>query len=481
MSTVVIGSGVTGMSAALLLAGLGEKVTLVEAKGHLAPLLSGFSRNGLFFDTGFHSAGGLGQNGVLRRWLGALGVWRHLGEEELAPIGEEFRFSGDRTFSFPTDRSGLASAVGAQFSPTAQEEFCRLRDSFRQCLSLSPYTDPALKGEPHLTWENGGSLEDKLNETALPETLRAMLSAMGLLFGVTAEHASILDFSLVAGLYLDSSHGLRGGGRSLVEAFAKALKRAGIAIRLGKKATCVRHVNRHVSSVELEEGETLACDACIFTGHPRGLRTLLGEGSMRPAFFRHAETMEETSPALMLFGESSSPYLANRAVYLLPPPSKSMLHPLGTPYPTVYLIGGTGTDGRHPFTAVATCKAPFEGNPWPRPPAYTTWKNRKAERLRAYIEARLPEIGPVILHESASELTMRRWIAGSTGSMYGIAHTVSTLPLLPVTKLGGFMLAGQSILLPGILGGIISAALAVGFLKGHNTTLRGFRTWQENG
>ena len=481
MSTVVIGSGVTGMSAALLLAGLGEEVTLVEAKDCLAPLLSGFSRNGLFFDTGFHCAGGLGRNGLLRRWLGALGLWRHIGEEELVPIGEEFRFPDGRSFVFPADRTKLASTLSTQFSPVAQEDFCQLADSFRQSLAFSPYTDPAVGGEPHLAWENGGSLSARLDQTNLPAELRAMISSMGLLFGVTAEYASLLDYSLVAGLYMDSSHALRGGGRSLAEAFDKALKRAGVAIRLGKKATCVRHVNRNVSAVELEGGETLACNACVFTGHPRSLRTLVGESPMRPVFFKHAESMEETTPALLLFGETASSYLANRAVYLLPPPSECMLQPMGAPYPTVYLIGGTGTERRHSFTAVAACRAPFEGNPWPRPAAYIEWKSQETERLRANIEARLPEIAPIVLHDSASELSMRRWIAGSTGSMYGIAHTVSTLPLLPVTKLGGFMLAGQSILLPGVLGGIISAALAVGFLKGHDAALRGFRTWQENG
>ena len=78
MRCVVAGSGITGLTAALLLARQGHNVAVVEAAPRVAPLLRGFWREGLYFDTGFHCGGGLHAGGVLRRWLRALGVEKHL-------------------------------------------------------------------------------------------------------------------------------------------------------------------------------------------------------------------------------------------------------------------------------------------------------------------------------------------------------------------------------------------------------------------
>jgi all-trans-retinol 13,14-reductase len=52
---------------------------------------------------------------------------------------------------------------------------------------------------------------------------------------------------------------------------------------------------------------------------------------------------------------------------------------------------------------------------------------------------------------------------------------MTEIPLLPLTRIPGLLLAGQNILMPGVLGGIISAALAVGFALGHDSALEEFR------
>lgn len=49
---LIIGGGITGMSAALLLSQSGMDVTLVEKHPRLAPLLRGFWRQGVHFERG---------------------------------------------------------------------------------------------------------------------------------------------------------------------------------------------------------------------------------------------------------------------------------------------------------------------------------------------------------------------------------------------------------------------------------------------
>ncbi|MCK5915372.1 MAG: NAD(P)-binding protein, partial [Deltaproteobacteria bacterium] len=71
---LVVGAGVSGISSALLLARFGFRVALLEQAPRLAPLIDGFVRHGVYFETGFHYAGGLEAGGVLERSLRLLGV-----------------------------------------------------------------------------------------------------------------------------------------------------------------------------------------------------------------------------------------------------------------------------------------------------------------------------------------------------------------------------------------------------------------------
>ncbi len=85
---VVIGAGISGITSAITLAKNGYQVALLEKTERTAPLLRGFSRRGVHFDTGFHYTGGLGA-----------------GE----PLDLFFRYLGlsDRIDSFPYDAEGF--------------------------------------------------------------------------------------------------------------------------------------------------------------------------------------------------------------------------------------------------------------------------------------------------------------------------------------------------------------------------------------
>ena len=74
--SIVIGSGLSGLTNALLLARSGRRVLVLEQHAQPAPVVRGFSRGGQYFDSGFHYAGGLGDDGAFRP------LFRHLGLED---------------------------------------------------------------------------------------------------------------------------------------------------------------------------------------------------------------------------------------------------------------------------------------------------------------------------------------------------------------------------------------------------------------
>ena len=112
---VIIGGGVSGMTSALILAKQGCRVALVEQSEQLAPTIRGFTREGLFFDTGFHYTGGLGT-----------------GE----PVDIFFRYLGlsDGVEIYPFKEDGFDSfrCLDPQFEFHYPYGYDRLRESFHE-------------------------------------------------------------------------------------------------------------------------------------------------------------------------------------------------------------------------------------------------------------------------------------------------------------------------------------------------------------
>lgn len=70
----VIGAGLSGLASAIILSKNGLKTALIEKSSKTGSLARGFKRKGLYFDTGFHHAGGIGKGSTCERMLEYLGV-----------------------------------------------------------------------------------------------------------------------------------------------------------------------------------------------------------------------------------------------------------------------------------------------------------------------------------------------------------------------------------------------------------------------
>jgi all-trans-retinol 13,14-reductase len=487
MSCVVAGSGITGMAAALLLARLGQAVTLVEARPQAAPLLRGFRRNGLYFDTGFHSGGGLHEGGILRHWLKVLGI-----EGSLRNIStghtDLFRFADGSNYTLPSGQDRVLEAAGRQFpgSGPGMRAFMQQTDAV---LAHSPYTNPAVRHEPGFSLDQQRSMMHVLGEARFPAHLRAMLSTRCLLYGALPEQAAWHEYALVAGPYFQSSGTWDGGGAALADAMLEALRRAEVRVLCGAAVTGLDAAPKTgMRAAHLADGTRLPCELCIFTGHPNQLEGLLPKGLLRPAYYKRIQALPETPSGLLLFAETLDDVLRDdESIYLLPAADAPELFPCeDEPEPSVYLFCGRAenTPRRKAVLAIALMREEHmpPGNPKPRPQSYTRWKTEAAARLARHIERRVPELrGAWRVLDAATTLSFRNWLHGGTGSLYGIRHDMAELPLLPLTRIPGLFLAGQNILLPGVLGGIVSAALAAGFALGHDKALKEFRACASNG
>lgn len=255
--TVIIGSGLSGLACALLLARSGRRVLILEQHSQPAPVVRGFSRDGLYFDSGFHYVGGLGADGAFRP------LFRHLGLENkltLFPFAEEgfdhllISATGE-TFSLPVGFSAIKKELEQRF-PQVRTEIANYLDEIAGSWSNFPYLDMDVDiADFGISAVHGDSLQERLQEFSAYPQLQSLLSMHSLLYGVSPEDASATLNAQVAGSYYHSVHGIVGGGRALVEALLELLTGAGAGVRCHAEVAALLTKSDAVSGVRLTSGE----------------------------------------------------------------------------------------------------------------------------------------------------------------------------------------------------------------------------------
>lgn len=480
---VVIGAGISGITSAITLAKNGYQVALVEKADRTAPLLRGFSRHGVHFDTGFHYTGGLGA-----------------GE----PLDIFFRYLGlsERITSFPFDEEGFdifsCESPGFEFKiPTG---FDRLQDTLsnafpgehaairsyleqvRATCNTLPYLNLDMEIDPNASLKRilGPTLREILDALTENVLLKSLLSTHCLLYGVSCDEVSFAQHAAIVGNYYQSVRGIRGGGLSLALACDARLSELGVdVICSGEVNGITVGAGGAVTGVQLTGGETLSCNAVIATVHPRVLLELAPEGTFRPAYRKRLGALEETVSAFICFAVSKDPIpsLAGANRFLLP--DAGCFYELGSRAvgdAPLYLSGSYRKDEITPHGFIGICPTLYtETTSWDssrfgkRPEEYRLYKEKALERMQNQIERAYPDLaGNIQFIEGSTPLTIRDYCNTPLGGLYGVKHMVGQYNPHPTTRIPGLFLAGQAVVSPGVMGAVLSGLLACGTVLGHN-------------
>lgn len=271
---VVVGAGLSGLSAALQLAGRGRQVTVVERYGFPGGRMGQADIRGYRIDTGPTV---LTMPDIIEEAFAAVGV--SMSERlDLAPVDPAYRasFADGSSLDVHTDAAAMTAAVEQFAGPDQAAGYQRLRDWLTELYRLemngfiaSNFDSPLSLLTPQLARlaAIGGfrGWEKMVRRYISDERLQRIFTFQALYAGVPPQHA-LAAYAVIA--YMDTVAGVyfpRGGMRAVPEALAAAAAEAGVDFRYQTTVSALERSGSRVTAVRTQAGDRIPCDAVILT------------------------------------------------------------------------------------------------------------------------------------------------------------------------------------------------------------------------
>ena len=470
---VVVGSGVSGLAMTLFLAMNNRKVLLLEKNPRIGGSLSVFTRDGLPFDTGFHFTGGLQKGGLLYDMLTVLGI-----NDSIEPVflPEEnaksfFLESENSLYELPFGIPKMRERLRGYF-PSEASAIDNYFDKVIQVCAQTPSMDlrNLAMNQSHID-EDFMTLDEVLNGLTGNKVLKALLSGFAMCYGVKPQEIAFADHSRIClGLY-ESVARIRGGGGALIKAFQKRFQDFDIEVLCGTSILEMADISdRRVGRFVLTTGEEIECENCILTIHPKEILKLIPDGVLSRAFHSRISSYEASAGFFAVFAtldgcEKEEP--DSSIVSIFPHTDINQILDPGYEGPGALVIMRSAEEIRGTrrqivniletsyFEHVAVWKDTRRGL---RPQAYQDYKLKRTEEIRERIFRVFPKYRDRLrVVDAASGLTFRDYLNSPDGGAYGIKQKVGQYNLLGKLPLRNVLAAGQSSLLPGIIGAMMSS------------------------
>ncbi|MGB3223327.1 MAG: NAD(P)/FAD-dependent oxidoreductase [Desulforhopalus sp.] len=483
---VIVGSGVSGLTAAAILAKKGKQVVVVEKQPKLGGSLRQFKRNKIAFDVGFHYTGCIGQGEILNLLWQYCDVLPRLSVIPLTNNGyDRFEFNDSpepvRGY-FSYDKLIVELKKHFPTEHCAIEAYC---DIIRDICSEVPFYNTDLPLTPFLRGykKRPSSLASYLGKITSDSHLRAVLTAPAFLYGVPAAQASLEIHALVAHGYYSGAYTVEGGGQAIVDSFLSVLDGYGAKLLSDHHVESVLVKDGSVAGVAIKGREAIECKQIIYTGHPATLIERVPPEVFRPAYRKRLLGLKSSLSMFGVYGRCERELNTLQGplnYYILPGKTDILPDHSDTPHHL------------RPMMMTSTRTAPHEllqqgqngiillrlgywqdvegfagSSPGGRPASYQEYKVEIATDMIQTAEQRWGDLcGTIQPLAIGTPLTFRDELTAPEGCAYGAMHCLDQFNPDVRTRLPGLLLSGQSTLMTGVVGSSISGLVAAGEVVG---------------
>lgn len=502
---IVIGSGAGGLTAAVALANLGQKVLVLEQHYLPGGWTHTFALNGFRFSPGVHYVGQLQDGGGLRKILEGLGLASAIEFNELNPDGFDHIVFNDEVFDIPKGRHRFQQRLIERFPEERSgiERYFRLMERVDRGLSkaagISGLWDKIklLLTAPAIVVYGLRPAGAVIDRFVKDQKLKAILEARAGDHGMAPGR---VPFALHVAIEAHYWHGAwypKGGGGAIPRAFLSRLKQQGGELRVRTRVEQIlvktTESGKQAVGVRLSDGTELKSDVVISNADAWATyQNLLPREDVSEQMASRVGKLEPSISALSLFLatdldlealnlDSGNYWILNDErvdqTYRLTPEDLAS----DGPFPGSFLTVTTKKDpskrknGIHTmeaftFVPAAAFQAWQESQMGERPVDYKRFKQHLQERMLDSIERVVPGIRDhLVLCELGTPLTNSFYVEAFAGNIYGTAKSrqqIGSQSLPITTEINGLYHCGQSTAAHGILGVMATGIMAAEAITG---------------
>ena len=469
---VVVGSGISGLTTALILGMNKRRVLLIEKSSKIGGSLSRFYKKGIAFDTGFHFTGGLANDVILQDLLSVLSIYKDIEPEFIEkPENNKFIFENhNKSFKLQLGiNQNMQDHI--DYFPHEKDAITAYFDKMKHIRKNTKSMDIHAEFEMQRPLdEDFISLKDMLDSISDNNTLKTLLSAYSMCHGTNPSKISFADHSRVTYTLCESIARIKGGGETLIKAFKKKLKKYNVDIKTDTFITSCQDIKkRKVGTFVLNNGQKLSPENCIFTIHPKEILDTFGRDNTSKAFRDRVENFEESIGLFNVFIKftkpDEKPFEPSVITFYPEDDMEKMFDNNHKGNLPLVMIRNTETvKGKNintinafeisHFSDVEKWANSFTGN---RSISYGEYKKARTSQILNRILRFFPEYkNHLEVIDSASMLTFRDYLNSPYGSAYGIKQKIGQFNLIGRVHYKNTFAAGQSAVLPGIIGAMMS-------------------------
>jgi len=496
--TIIIGSGMGGLSTAAFLSKEGQKVLVLERHYTAGGFTHIFKRKGFEWDVGIHYIGNVQkEDSRLRK------VFAYISNDELkwADMGEVYDriFIGDTHYDlvkgvknfrkqmisyFPEEEEAITKYIDLVYkaAKTSRNYFIgKLLPSFLNVLIGPILKNPFYKYSDKTT-------DEVLRSLTKNETLNKVLTGQFGDYGLAPKESSFIIHALVASHYFNGGSFPIGGSSQIVNTIAPVIAASGGTILVNAEVEEILIENNCATGVRMKDGKVfkaknIVSNAGIMTSYNKLLPPAITEKHNLKAHLKKLNrSVAHASLYIGLEGSPEQLQIPKTNFWVYPEENdhdtnvNRFVDDISQPFPVVYISFPSAKDpdwsNRYPgkSTIDIITLMPYgvfekwADKPWmKRGEDYEAFKEEISQRLLQVLYNKLPHLkGKVAYYELSTPLSTKHFVNYKEGEIYGLDHNPSRFRqsfLKPKTAIKNFYLTGQDIVTAGVGGALFSGLL----------------------
>src|ERR1035437_10362446 len=325
---VIIGAGVGGLSAGIILSLLNFHVTVVEKNPLPGGLMRSYRRGGIDCPVGVHYVGALGAQEPLGKMFRVLGIpveklFFRMGEGGIIDryIFDNFIF--DLPVNIDAFEKSLKSTFPAEIM-TLDVIMKNLREIARRMLDPSFLLN---QGGPFQNMDFFQPMGDFLDELEASVDLRAVLAVPCQLIGVQLAECPVIFHHMILAGYLFSSWRLKESGSTMADVFTRRFQELGGKLIVNDGCEKIILDGGKVAGVRLKSGINLGADTVVASVHPKILLDMLEPDALKSSYRQRILNLKETEGviAVQISGDASAHSEIDHNIYRLYADEKGLL------------------------------------------------------------------------------------------------------------------------------------------------------------